>query len=104
MTRRIRTFAAAVAMAALVLGHAAPALAGPFQGEDDRQANSVPILFDIFVLRPLGLVLTAAGAVLYAVPVAPIMAITRPTDIAKPLDPLVVTPARFTFADPLGEH
>ena len=64
----------------------------------------MPILLDALILRPIGLVLTAAGAIVYTIPVAPIMAITRPTDIGKPFGPLVAAPARFTFADPLGEH
>jgi hypothetical protein len=38
------------------------------------------------------------------VPVAPIVALTRPTEIAKPLGPLVGGPMRFTFKDPLGHH
>jgi hypothetical protein len=32
------------------------------------------------------------------------MAVTRPTDMYKPWNALVVGPARFTFVDPLGFH
>jgi hypothetical protein len=55
------------------------------------------------VFRPLGLVLTAGGAALSIVPCA-FVAITRPTDIVKPLEMLVARPFRYTFLDPLGEH
>jgi hypothetical protein len=49
-------------------------------------------------------VVTALGSVLFAFPVAPIVALTRPADLRKPLDFLVLRPARFTFVDPLGHH
>jgi hypothetical protein len=29
---------------------------------------------------------------------------TRPADIRKPLESLVLRPARYTFVDPLGHH
>ena len=43
------------------------------------------------------------GAVAYGV-VAPFVAMTRPSEIGKPLEPLLFRPARYTFVDPLGEH
>ena len=47
--------------------------------------------------------MTAFGAVGFCM-VAPIMAITRPTDLGKPFNALVVAPARYTWVDPLGIH
>ena len=55
-------------------------------------------------MRPLGLLTCVVGAAFYLVPVAPIVALTRPSEIAKPLGPLVGGPMRFTFKDPLGHH
>ena len=59
---------------------------------------------DALVMRPIGLLMTVVGTAVYLVPVAPIVALTRPTDIAKPIPYLIGAPARFTFKDPLGYH
>ncbi len=48
--------------------------------------------------------MTAVGAMLFAFPVAPVVAITRPTEFRKPLERLILSPARYTFVDPLGYH
>ncbi|MDH5308049.1 MAG: hypothetical protein OEW02_12775, partial [Myxococcales bacterium] len=64
----------------------------------------VPIVFDVLFMRPIGLLMTLTGIAIYVFPVAPATVLVRPTDIAKPLGPLVVGPGRFTFADPLGYH
>ena len=69
---------------------------------EDRGATNV--VFDALVLRPVGLVATIVGTVLFVVPVAPVVALTRPTDLSKPFDALVMRPLRYTFADPLGHH
>jgi hypothetical protein len=111
MLARIRSFVAALTIAALLTGSAAPALAagadedltGLDRGNDTYEA-SVPVVLDVLLLRPLGLLMTAGGIVLYAFPVLPITAITRPTQIWKPLGPLVATPAKYTFSDPIGSH
>ena len=102
LNRGSRSFVAALALAALVVGGASPAYAYKDEGLQAREKN-VPILIDAMVLRPLGLVLTIGGAALAVVPTA-FVAITRPTDIVKPLDKLVAEPFRYTFLDPLGEH
>lgn len=105
MQLSLRALVSAFATLAVVLSLAAPAAAGnAFSRDDGDIESSVPVVVDLLLLRPLGLVMTALGAVIYAVPVAPITAITRPSEIAKPLGPLVVAPARFTFRDPLGQH
>lgn len=94
----------AVVLAACLL--AAPlALAEPGQqlGPNyDAQGRVEPAVDAIF-LRPLGLVATIVGTVIF-VAYAPIIAITRPTDIAEPFKSLVIGPARYTWVDPLGYH
>ena len=103
MLNRIRHFAAAFATAGLALSLALPARADRV-AEISDEPDSVPVIFDIAVMRPIGLLTCVIGAAFYVVPVAPIVALTRPTEIAKPLGPLVGGPLRFTFKDPLGHH
>ena len=103
MLNRIRQFTAASAAAALALALALPARADRV-AEISNEPTSVPVIFDIAVMRPIGLLTCIVGAAFYVVPVAPIVALTRPTEIAKPLGPLVGGPMRFTFKDPLGHH
>jgi len=105
MRNQIRRFVAACVMAGLVLSAAHPVLADQRRvAEVGDEATSVPMIFDVLVMRPIGLMTVALGTLVYIFPVAPIMAITRPADIAKPLGPLVGAPARFTFKDPIGQH
>jgi len=104
MQNRIRRFAAAFAIAGLVLSLAHPALAVDRMAEGEDEPSAVPMIFDILVMRPIGLTTVAVGTLFYIVPVMPIMAITRPSDIFKPLGPLVGGPVRFTFKDPIGHH
>jgi hypothetical protein len=103
MLNRIRQFTAASAATALALALALPARADRV-AEISNEPTSVPVIFDIAVMRPIGLLTCIVGAAFYVVPVAPIVALTRPTEIAKPLGPLVGGPMRFTFKDPLGHH
>jgi hypothetical protein len=100
MKRWIRALATVV-IALTVVAQAAPAAATARDFEDRGRVN---ILFDIMVLRPLGFAATALGSALFAIPVAPIMAITRPQEMRKPLEFLVLRPARYTFSDPIGHH
>ena len=93
-----------LALVAMLVSLAAPAGANSLSRDDGDVESSVPVVFDLLLLRPLGLVMTALGTVVYVVPVMPLTLITRPTEIAKPLGPLVATPARYTFRDPLGTH
>lgn len=102
MSKRFRAISAALAAFALLVSTASPSLAAGNMTNADREA-AVPVVFDAIILRPLGLGMTVLGAVLYGF-AAPIMAITRPTDMGKPFRALVVRPARYTFVDPLGLH
>ena len=101
MNRWIRGLTVTLGIAAVLLTHAAPAAASKKDFEDHGRVN---IVFDAVVLRPIGLAMTAVGAMIFAFPVAPIVGITRPQDIGKPLDFLVLRMARYTFQDPLGHH
>jgi hypothetical protein len=101
MNRCLQGIAAALVAVALIFAHAGPAMAS---AKDFEEQGSVNVVFDAMVLRPLGLVVTALGGAIFVFPVAPIVALTRPADLRKPLDFLVLRPARYTFVDPLGHH
>jgi hypothetical protein len=104
MREALRSFSVALAAAALLLGPVAPAAATTFDDEGlEATQKSTPILLDAFVLRPVGLVLTAVGTGLF-VPAAAVVGLTRPTDVGRPFQMLVANPFRYTFIDPLGQH
>jgi putative copper export protein len=104
MSNRIRQLAAALAACGLLLALASPAAAQSSMLTNADRESSVPMVFDALVLRPVGLAMTVVGTAIFVVPVAPVMAVTRPTDMGKPFQHLVVAPARYTFVDPLGLH
>ncbi len=93
---------AAVVAVCLFLAPVALAEPGSLGPNYDAQGRVEPTL-DALVLRPLGLLMTVTGFVTF-VAYAPIVAITRPTDIAEPFKSLVLGPARYTWVDPLGYH
>ncbi len=99
MLRRFRRLTGAFAVAALIVGHAAPASADM----ENIDPHAVPAIFDLFVLRPLGLAVTAVGAIAF-VPAALLTAMIRPTDIDKPYEFFVKEAFTFTFLDTLGSH
>ena len=101
MFSNLRGLAAALVICALLV--AAPVSAASLSSNKSVDERSVPVVFDALFLRPIGLVMTIGGAVVYGVSV-PFVAMTRPTDLGKPLEPLVFRPARYTFVDPIGEH
>jgi hypothetical protein len=101
MNRCLQGIAAATVAAALIFASAAPAMAS---AQEFEERDAVPILFDAIVLRPLGLAVTALGGLIFAFPVAPVIALTRPSELHEQLDFLVLRPARYTFSDPLGRH
>jgi len=103
MSRSFRSLVAAFLTSALILTQAAPAFATTTMGSVENEPNAVPVLFDAAILRPVGMMLTAVGAVGFCL-VAPFLAITRPTDLGKPFRALVIAPARYTWVDPLGTH
>lgn len=105
MHHLFRGIASAVLTLMLVLSLASPAVAASALGRDEGDIqHKVPVVFDVVFLRPMGLMMTVLGAVTYAIPVAPLTLMTRPSDIAKPFKLMVAAPARYTFVDPLGQH
>jgi len=104
MFSNLRGLVATLVVCALLALSAAPASAVTLSSNRPAEERSVNVVFDAIVLRPLGLAMTIGGAVAYGVLVAPFVAMTRPTELGKPLEPLVLRPARYTFIDPLGEH
>ena len=49
------------------------------------------------------IVATATGIGLFAV-AGPITLITRPSDIGRPFEWLIMKPIRYTWVDPIGDH
>ena len=97
----VKTRAMVAVFAVALLLCASPALGG--MNETDDSPQSVPVVLDVMLLRPIGLVTLAAGATMFAV-VSPFVAVTRPQNIRKPLDVLVMAPAKYVWSDPLGQH
>ena len=73
---------------------------------DGTRKDEVPVVFDAFIMRPLGFVAMAGGFFVFACGVIcpPFVLAWRPTNIHKPFISLVINPFRFTFVDPLGYH
>jgi len=79
-------------------------LALPAHASDSpRESDRVPVLFDIATRVGFGIPLTIAGAAAM-VPVGLATLVTRPSEIDKPFDALVMGPVRYTWIDPLGYH
>lgn len=66
-----------------------------------ESGDDVAIMFDLIVLRPVGLIATVAGVVVF-VGSLPISLSTW--SIGKAFRALVARPAAYTFARPLGEE
>jgi hypothetical protein len=102
MSRCLQRVSAVLITVALLLIQVGPAVATPAQDLENRGETN--LVADAMILRPLGLVATALGAAVWAVGVAPFVAITRPTDLGKSMSYLIMRPVKYTFADPLGFH
>ena len=101
MSNRIRRSVAGLTAALLLVTAAAtPALAqSRTQGD---AANASPVL-DVMLMRPAGFVSLVVGVGLMVI-LTPLVLITRPQEINKPFEQLVVKPARFLWVDPIGSH
>jgi hypothetical protein len=109
MLNRIRRLTAAICLVALVAGSTLPSVASAkesFINSSDAEANNMtsPIMVDLLILRPLGLVTMCVSTIFFVFPVIPITLLTRPSEIAKPWDIMVAEPARFVWMHPLGSH
>jgi hypothetical protein len=92
-----RAFVAGIATLLLCTA-ATPAAAGY-----NDEATNAPVIFDVLIMRPVGFVALGLGTGLFVVAL-PIVAVSRPQDIGKPFDRLIVRPCRFLWGDRLGEH
>lgn len=101
MSNRIRRSVAVLTTALLLSAAAATPSMATSTFRDDA-ANASPVL-DVMLMRPAGFVSLVVGIGLMAV-VTPLVLITRPTEINKPFEQLVVKPARFLWVDPIGGH
>lgn len=77
--------------------------ASPALAQGDPDAATVPaIVFDVMVLRPVGLLVTVVGAGLF--PVAALLAAPGGRDaIGEALDHFILAPGKSVFQRPLGE-
>jgi hypothetical protein len=96
----LRRACAVLVTSILVLAAATPAAAS---ARNSDQASETPIIFDVLIMRPIGFVALGLGTGLFAASM-PILAVSRPQDIGKPFDRLIVRPCRFLWSDPLGRH
>ena len=78
---------------------ASPVLAKEKQSITGEDRNAVSMMFDLVVLRPLGLVATVVGTAFFVVSL-PFSILGGNTDEAA--NKLVVAPAKYTFTRPLG--
>ena len=96
--RRLLASVLAVLALSLVMAPSAAAL-----GNNLDASGQVNPVIDILLLRPLGIVATAHGVAFFLV-AAPIVALTRPSELGVPFEWLVMKPVRYTWIDPLGDH
>jgi hypothetical protein len=101
MFRHLRTLLAGFAVVSMLALPATTAFAG--SNVNTFESESAPPMVDLFVMRPLGLAMLVASAALW-VPAQAVTMLIRPTDYEKPIDYMLKKPAKFVFADPLGEH
>lgn len=85
------------ALTALTLAAANPAQA--YESVIDEVPSAEAMTFDLFIVRPLGLVGTIAGTVVYIVAL-PINLLTL--NLADPARKLILQPINFTFTRDLG--
>jgi len=78
---------------------AAPVLAGEKQYVAGKDRNALSMMFDLVILRPLGLAGTAVGTVFF---VASLPFSVLGGNTGEAAEKLVLEPAKFTFARPLG--
>jgi len=102
MSRCLQRFSATMIAVALLLVQVGPAAASG--GSDDELQGQTNLVADALILRPLGLAAIGIGAAVWAVGVAPFVAITRPMDLDESMNYLIMRPVKYTFADPLGHH
>ena len=101
MSNRIRQSVAGLTAALLLVTAAATPAIAQSRTQGDA-ANASPVL-DVMLMRPAGFVSLVVGVGLMVI-LTPLVLITRPQEINKPFEQLVVKPARFLWVDPIGGH
>jgi len=99
MIRRFRIALAVLAVASMLLAPSA-ALARKVNRLDSQ---NTPPMVDVFIQRPLGLIMLGVSAVLF-VPAAIFTGITRPSEMSTTYDYMLRQPVEFVFEDPIGGH
>jgi hypothetical protein len=104
MSTRTRSFLAASCALLVLLAAAAPAYSGSegLRSMGSRSETVSPSV-DVLLLRPVAFVTLVAGAALFVASL-PIIVVTRPHEIRKPFERLVLDPVRYIWVDPLGSH
>ena len=97
---RRQSFVFLVAAVLALTCAASPALAAE-QAYSKSEPSGTAMGFDLFVLRPLGIVATVGGAVLFVISL-PFSALGGNTKEAA--DKLVTAPFNYTFTRPLGHE
>jgi hypothetical protein len=100
MARQLRRFAAVLALAAVLFAPSASLAATNIDTVGDQGS---PPMVDLFLMRPLGLMMLGASCMVF-VPAAALTAMVRPADLHVTYEILVQEPVRFVFVDPLGSH
>ena len=93
-----KTLALVMVASLLILPFGSAAMAQEYFESEDPGGGEM--LFDLCVVRPVGLVATAVGAVAFVLS-WPFSALGDNTDVAS--QKLVKEPAAYTFKRPLGE-
>jgi hypothetical protein len=77
-----------------------------FINSSGTEANNTtsPVMVDLLILRPLGLLSLTFSTVFFMVPVLPITLLTRPTELGVPFKALIIEPARYVWVHRLGSH
>jgi hypothetical protein len=101
MSNRFRRIIAVTATAVLL--SAVLSTSGMAQTVSQTDAANAPVAVDVILLRPAGFISLVVGTGLFLAS-APIVLITRPHEIGRPFKQLVVRPAKYIWADPLGGH
>ncbi len=84
----------------VVLGISMPSVSSA-NADGTEDGDDVAVVFDLFILRPAGVVATAGGFVIF-VGSLPISLATL--SVKKTFYALVVNPARYTFVRKIGEE
>jgi len=101
MSNRFRRIIAV--MAAVVMLSAVSSTTVMAETISQTDAANAPVAVDVLLLRPVGFISLVVGTGLFLA-ASPIVLITRPQEIDKPFKTLVVRPAKYIWADPLGGH